>query len=160
MPSSFSRRRGHPYRPVDVVDPANRSDRARDYPYVRAWALMLGAHAFYADDQVARARRENAPATATHRDEQTGTWHTVDDVWAAGTRARLGLTPLPLQAPDVDDIAATIADALLHSARLHDLYGLDGVEQTRSGLLHLRLRTGFTLEVTVRSRAIETGDPA
>lgn len=46
----------------------------KNYPYVRAWGAMLRLSSYYIDDQVALARKENAPQDAMWR-SVTGRWH-------------------------------------------------------------------------------------
>ena len=50
----------------------------QNYPYIRAWARLMGSHAFYVSAQVERANREGAPADAIYR--ATDGWRTIRDV--------------------------------------------------------------------------------
>lgn len=54
-----------------------------DYVYIRAYGRMMGSSANYVADQVAEARKDKAPANATHKRsgyEQDGQWSTLDDI--------------------------------------------------------------------------------
>jgi hypothetical protein len=45
-----------------------------DYPYVRAWGQMMHSAQYFIEDQIALARRENAPGDAMWRGI-AGKWH-------------------------------------------------------------------------------------
>lgn len=65
-----------------------------DYPFIRLWGREMGSYAYYINDQVDLARKENAPENVISRDHD-GTWKTTDDILSDNTRKRLGLDPLP-----------------------------------------------------------------
>ena len=56
-----------------------------DYPCIRAWGRLLNSHSYYITDQVAQAKRDNAPADATYKDDD-GHWRTLKDVTRADTK--------------------------------------------------------------------------
>lgn len=76
-----------------AITESNRSE-APDYPWVRAWEQMMGAAPEYVDRQVATARSEGAPPTATYR-RTPGDWSTIDDIVSLDTQRRLGLPTTP-----------------------------------------------------------------
>jgi hypothetical protein len=49
------------------------------YPYIRAWGQMMRSSNFYIEDQIALARKENAPLDATWRG-LNGKWHCLSDM--------------------------------------------------------------------------------
>ena len=65
-----------------------------DYHWVVKWEQFMGAAQYYIDRMVRTARNDNAPANATHKNDD-GTWSTTDDITSKSTRRALGLPPLP-----------------------------------------------------------------
>lgn len=66
-----------------------------DYLYIRRWGEMMGSNLDFVADEVARARRDKAPATAIYRSEDG--WRTIEGVTSIDTRhyftARGWMTP-------------------------------------------------------------------
>ena len=58
-----------------------------DYIYIRAYHQIKGEFPYYTVGQVERARREKAPANATHKGK--GKWFTLNDVSCPYERAAL-----------------------------------------------------------------------
>jgi hypothetical protein len=52
-----------------------------NYPYVRAWEQMMRSNEFYIEDQIALARKENAPEDAMWRGK-SGKWHCFGEMMA------------------------------------------------------------------------------
>ena len=78
-------------------DQDNQDDQ--DYPYIRKWGKMVGSMKYYIDQEVERARQENAPQNAVYRGseyspEQKGRWITIDEVTNPDTFVKMGL-PIP-----------------------------------------------------------------
>jgi hypothetical protein len=61
-----------------------------EYEWIRKWGRMLGSYQYYIDDQIALARREQAPANAVHKN-QDGRWVTTDEITNVEARFALGL---------------------------------------------------------------------
>jgi predicted DNA-binding transcriptional regulator YafY len=59
-----------------------------DYPYLRAWCEMMGSFRYYTEDQIADARKENAPQTAIYKAHE-GHWRTFEDIENPGTKERI-----------------------------------------------------------------------
>lgn len=51
-----------------------------DYKYIWAWGKMSGSMDYYIDQQIKKARGENAPLDAIYYDKTWGKWHTVGNV--------------------------------------------------------------------------------
>lgn len=60
----------------------------KDYPYIRAYGLLLGSFQSYIDSEVEKARRTNAPQTAVSQ-YQDGSWETFEDITFSDTRDRI-----------------------------------------------------------------------
>lgn len=67
---------------------------AQDYQWIRKWGKFVGSFNYYIEDQVAEARKDNAPQTAICKD-MNGHWSTIDDITASETRKQLGLDNKP-----------------------------------------------------------------
>ncbi len=70
---------------------------ADDYPWIVAWGAYLGSSVDCVHDEIARARRDEAPLDAYSRVAEPGSgpthrWRTVDEL-SVLTRIRLGLPP-------------------------------------------------------------------
>jgi len=50
-----------------------------DYLYIRAWGKLLGSFDYYIENEVCKARKDNAPQTAIYRNDDK-TWQTVENV--------------------------------------------------------------------------------
>jgi hypothetical protein len=50
-----------------------------EYPYIVLWGRYLGSYDYYIEQEVAQAKKDNAPKNATFTDS-TGRWHTFDEV--------------------------------------------------------------------------------
>jgi hypothetical protein len=90
--------------PVKMTLPANALTKegtempnSRPYLYIRAWGEMMGSRDWYVTDQIAIARRENAPADAVYKKvaSEGGAWvsfsevtnpHTIDRITAIVAR--------------------------------------------------------------------------
>ena len=59
-----------------------------DYVYIRAYHNLKGDFPYYTVSVVEQARREKAPANATHKGKG-GKWFTLDDVGCRFERAAL-----------------------------------------------------------------------
>jgi hypothetical protein len=53
-------------------------DAPGSYPYIVAVGKYWGSKSYYIQDEIAQARRDRAPARATHRRDD-GTWATIDE---------------------------------------------------------------------------------
>lgn len=60
----------------------------KDYPYIRAYGLLLGSFQSYIDNEVEKARQTNAPQTAVSQ-YQDGSWATFEDITFSDTRDRI-----------------------------------------------------------------------
>jgi predicted transcriptional regulator len=60
----------------------------KDYPYIRAYGLLLGSFQSYIDSEVEKARQTNAPQTAVSQ-YQDGNWATFEDITFSDTRERI-----------------------------------------------------------------------
>jgi hypothetical protein len=64
----------------------------RDYPFVRAWGVVMGSGSAYIERQVEKARRDKAPPDAiyerTERGEKLG-WATYRQVTSPDTRVQM-----------------------------------------------------------------------
>lgn len=49
-----------------------------DYPYIRAWGLLLKSPNFYVEHVVKQAQNDNAPKRAVYK-RAIGTWRTLDE---------------------------------------------------------------------------------
>ena len=49
-----------------------------DYVLIRAWGQYMGSYSYYIRDQIAIAKEDNAPGNAIYKNEDDGTWVTVD----------------------------------------------------------------------------------
>lgn len=56
---------------------------------------MMGSNRDYIESEVARARRDGAPANAVYKKHGTDLWVTTDDITKPSTRASLGLALQP-----------------------------------------------------------------
>ena len=63
----------------------------KDYPYIIKWGALLGSLPYYVKDQVAQAKKDNAPQNAIYKKHEEETWVTTDDVTSIETRRQLGL---------------------------------------------------------------------
>lgn len=118
-----------------------------DYPYIRAWGVMLGSSRDYIDTQVAQARADGVPANAIHKNTD-GYWSSTDDITSPDTRHYLGLPPLPPLPPrdsDPAEILAELAELVRGSSRLRDVYGLTGCRVSDGHALRLEFSTGAAL---------------
>lgn len=113
-----------------------------DYPWVRAWEQMMGAAPWYIDRQIATARSEGAPQTATYRHE-SGAWSTIDDIISVETRQRLGL---PIT-----------GYAVLMTAHQHASAALQSLDLSLGGIRTAEVPATLAIE---RSRAIHDLDRA
>lgn len=52
---------------------------SHNYEWVRKWGRLRHSKDWFIEDQVVRARKENAPANAIYR-QMDGTWATTDDI--------------------------------------------------------------------------------
>lgn len=59
-----------------------------NYAYIRAWGLSLGSFPEYIAGEVERARRDNAPETATYRRED-GSWATFEEISSERVREQI-----------------------------------------------------------------------
>ena len=59
-----------------------------DYLYLRAWEKMMRSFPYYLDQQLAKARMENAPETAIFRGSD-GNWEVFENVTNQQTRERV-----------------------------------------------------------------------
>lgn len=59
-----------------------------DYIYIRAWGEMQGSFQYYIDAQVAQAREDGAPQTATYKGND-GTWHTFESIQREDTKREI-----------------------------------------------------------------------
>ena len=50
-----------------------------DYPYIRAWGRLLGSSDYYVEDQIAKAKREQAPYDAIFKTEGED-WSTFSEL--------------------------------------------------------------------------------
>lgn len=68
----------------------------KDYPYIRAYGLLLGSFPSYIDSEVEKARRTNAPQTAVSQ-YQDGSWATFEDITFNDTRERIAALVAEMQ---------------------------------------------------------------
>ena len=68
----------------------------QDYPYIRAYGLLLGSFPSYIDSEVEKARRTNAPQTAVSQ-YQDGSWATFEDITFSDTRERIAALVADMQ---------------------------------------------------------------
>lgn len=68
----------------------------KDYPYIRAYGLLLGSFPSYIDSEVEKARRTNAPQTAVSQ-YQDGSWATFEDITFSDTRERIAALVAEMQ---------------------------------------------------------------
>lgn len=68
----------------------------KDYPYIRAYGLLLGSFQSYIDSEVEKARRTNAPQTAVSQ-YQDGNWATFEDITFSDTRERIAAIVAEMQ---------------------------------------------------------------
>ncbi len=59
-----------------------------NYPYIRAWGMMLGSFPSFIECEVEEAERTHAPQTAIYQD-QDGNWMTFEDIQLSDTRKRI-----------------------------------------------------------------------
>ena len=59
-----------------------------DYKYVRAWGQSLGSHGYYIEEQIANAKKDNAPQTAIYK-RQDGTWATFEEIKRDDTKEEI-----------------------------------------------------------------------
>lgn len=57
------------------------------YQHIVAWGRYLGSGAYYIEDQIDLAEKEEAPVNALYKRE--GVWHTFDDITDVVTKARI-----------------------------------------------------------------------
>lgn len=60
----------------------------KNYPYIRAWGMMLGSIQSFIEYEVGKAERTNAPQTAIYQN-QNGDWVTFEEIQFADTRERI-----------------------------------------------------------------------
>jgi hypothetical protein len=79
--------------PFDTYEEETEETGEWHYPYIRAWGRMLGSHQSYIEEQVRRARLENAPKNATYRKTSglrgDGGWSTDPEIVSEYTRQRI-----------------------------------------------------------------------
>ena len=68
----------------------------KDYPYIRAYGLLLGSFQSYIDSEVEKARQTNAPQTAVSQ-YQDGNWATFEDITFSDTRERIAAIVAEMQ---------------------------------------------------------------
>lgn len=68
----------------------------KDYPFIRAYGLLLGSFPSYIDSEVEKARRTNAPQTAVSQ-YQDGSWATFEDITFSDTRERIAALVADMQ---------------------------------------------------------------
>lgn len=68
----------------------------KDYPYIRAYGLLLGSFPSYIDGEVEKAGRANAPQTAISR-RQDGSWTTFEEIQFDDTRERIAALVAKMQ---------------------------------------------------------------
>lgn len=59
-----------------------------DYLYIRAWGRSLGSFQNYIDNELEKARADNAPQNAIYRDNE-GRWHTFDNISSEVTKSAI-----------------------------------------------------------------------
>lgn len=59
-----------------------------NYPYIRAWGMMLGSFSSYIDYEVRKAEWTHAPQTAFYL-HQDGSWETFEGIQLSDTRERI-----------------------------------------------------------------------
>lgn len=73
---------------------------SQDYPWIRAWGKFMCSRDWYIQQEVTRAREDNAPENAIYEKSDPGTlgrthsWATTDDITSIPTRHALGLPEL------------------------------------------------------------------
>lgn len=55
-----------------------------DYPYIRAWGKFMGSHQYYINDEIARAKNDEAPQDAIYK--RDGRWITFRQITSTTTR--------------------------------------------------------------------------
>lgn len=50
-----------------------------DYKTVRAWGKIMGSFDYYIQERIVEAKKDNAPANATYKNDD-GTWNTTDNI--------------------------------------------------------------------------------
>ena len=55
-----------------------------DYIYLRAWDRMMGSSSYWCIENIARAKKDNAPQDAIYKNGDH--WQTVDDIVAIETK--------------------------------------------------------------------------
>ena len=75
----------------------------KDYPYIRAYGLLLGSFQSYIDSEVEKARRTNAPQTAVSQ-YQDGSWATFEDITFSDTRDRIASIIAEMQKENVGEM--------------------------------------------------------
>lgn len=61
-------------------------NKNNDYPCIRAWDQMMGSYAYFTEQQIERARAENAPQDATFYNDTKKRWSTLKDIASAQTQ--------------------------------------------------------------------------
>ena len=56
---------------------------SKEYKTIAAWGRMLGSNGSYVNQQINRAKEDNAPATAIY--ERDGEWSTIADIESRDT---------------------------------------------------------------------------
>ena len=59
-----------------------------DYKYIRAWGISLGSFDYYIENQIAKAKEDNAPQTAIYK-RQDGTWATFEEIKREDTKEEI-----------------------------------------------------------------------
>ncbi len=105
---------------------------AVDYPYIRAWALMLGSGQAYLSEQLLEARATQAPQDAVHQNHD-GSWTTFADVTLLSTREQIGTLlkdRYDMEVPEPNPVAMAAAAA-------REVASLEGLlDQARAKLAH------------------------
>lgn len=77
--------------------------KPEEYIWIKKWGENLASSIGYIRQEQRRAAQQEAPLDATYAIHGGG-WATIADITSPGTRARLGLPPLPTPPTLVDQI--------------------------------------------------------
>ena len=47
----------------------------QQYPYIRAWGVLMGSYEYYVKMQIEQALSDQAPQDAIYKDHDNGRWH-------------------------------------------------------------------------------------
>ena len=75
----------------------------KDYPYIRAYGLLLGSFQSYIDSEVEKARRTNAPQTAICQ-LPDGRWSTFEDIRFNDTKERIAALVANMQEEPISEM--------------------------------------------------------